>query len=1195
MFKFLIKLFILCIFLFNIKISYATTLTFQQGDGGLYSTVQDTEFSTIYGGNPTSGRMRIGEVDGVSRTLIFFKDFLGSNSGQVSYGVNIISATISLKETNSNYYNQPPDTLMEVYQILEDWEYTTTTGYYSTPGPTFRKSGNIQWTNYNIDPPVSSSSTLSGSVNITKSLDTTFTVDITNDMKKYVAQFTTYKGHIFRASDESIQDNGKSFYSSDTTTVSNRPILTVTYTDINTSDTTPPVLSSGSPSGTLPAHTTSTVLSLVTDENSTCKYDLSPSISYADMSNAFTTTWGTNHSISISGLENNTSYTYYVKCMDYNTNKNTSDYAISFSVDADTVAPAQITDLNIDKCDTHSCALSWTAVGNDGHTGTAYKYDLRYSTSPINTSNWLSSTQLGGEPTPSVNGTKEVATINGLNPNTTYYFAIKALDFDLNDSGISNVPSAKLKAITLSSDIEIKTISSSKKIRPFEDFEGGDSIEYKMAKNEWGVAHFVIITNEEKLENVDVNISLPTGFKTIIFKEDNMNIITPSSIDGDTGEYPDIMFPKIDSYYGETRNTFPMTLSNISRAYPMMNELPHSSYGTWKDGKWFSNITPPSGYTYPYNGTQTADGKTSNYNTGTTGGVITGGIYRGDIYRRYIIIIESDGALGTATFKWSDDNGATFQTGVPTSSSPIELSNGVTISFTGDTASTDFKADDEWLFYASPHRNQPIWIDIYTPDTQTAGTYNGNITISANGKNTKTIPITLQVWDFSIPDTSSLKNTYGLATWSFSDGHPNLNYMSFINNIYVAAGLNHKITIDKGNMDSTGGGGYCQCDSYNEATEDITISCPSFDTYVVPYITNTGESNVILPTNSPVKYRGALTTFGYAFNRFPYNSSFPGGVDPANYPNCPFTDGVKLRKNLRKAAMQHFSNLGIASKYFVYLKDEPSHNQETFDDIISNAQGFRNADPSIQLLVTTTLCAAKEFGAENSIDLMTPNVAFSEIPDTPEYAELANNQCYTDSQNYRDWLSGSNTREIWTYHACIESGSCSNVGGTYYQGWANYAIDTNGVSPRMRVWWARYGNFSGELYYSVNYNFFRAVSPYNIDPYESAYWFGVNGDGSLFYPGYPDKIGGTHDIPIESLRLKLIRLSYQDYEYFKILDDMGLDDYVKKQISKVIFNVKSISKSPSKIDKIRERLANKILGINKKPINLKSFGKGTIR
>ena len=59
-------------------------------------------------------------------------------------------------------------------------------------------------------------------------------------------------------------------------------------------------------------------------------------------------------------------------------------------------------------------ALSWTAPGDDGATGTATTYDVRYSTSTITAGNWASATQATGEPAPSVAGSAETFTVTGL-------------------------------------------------------------------------------------------------------------------------------------------------------------------------------------------------------------------------------------------------------------------------------------------------------------------------------------------------------------------------------------------------------------------------------------------------------------------------------------------------------------------------------------------------------------------------------------------------------------------------------------------------------------------------------------------------------------------------------------------------------------------------------------------------------------
>lgn len=107
---------------------------------------------------------------------------------------------------------------------------------------------------------------------------------------------------------------------------------------LNVSDTTPPVLSAGTPSGTLPAGTVATTLSLTTNENATCKYGTAASTAYGSITNTFTTTGGTSHSSTLTGLTNGNSYSYYVRCSDGDSNINTSDYTINFSVANATVS-----------------------------------------------------------------------------------------------------------------------------------------------------------------------------------------------------------------------------------------------------------------------------------------------------------------------------------------------------------------------------------------------------------------------------------------------------------------------------------------------------------------------------------------------------------------------------------------------------------------------------------------------------------------------------------------------------------------------------------------------------------------------------------------------------------------------------------------------------------------------------------------
>jgi type II secretory pathway pseudopilin PulG len=105
----------------------------------------------------------------------------------------------------------------------------------------------------------------------------------------------------------------------------------------------------------------------------------------------------------------------------------------------DTTAPATVSDLATNSPDQNSINLSWTAPGDDGNTGTATSYDIRYSTSTITSGNWASATPVSGEPTPSASGSTESFNLSGLTYSTTYYFALKTYDEVPNESNISNI------------------------------------------------------------------------------------------------------------------------------------------------------------------------------------------------------------------------------------------------------------------------------------------------------------------------------------------------------------------------------------------------------------------------------------------------------------------------------------------------------------------------------------------------------------------------------------------------------------------------------------------------------------------------------------------------------------------------------------------------------------------------------------
>lgn len=151
---------------------------------------------------------------------------------------------------------------------------------------------------------------------------------------------------------------------------------------------------------------------------------------------------GSSQSMTVTGLTQLTGYYFALKTSDEVPNVSPlSNLTSATTTVADNSPPAAVTNLAASEATDASMKLTWTAPGDDGASGTASIYDIRYSTANITDANWSSATQVTGEPTPQVAGTSQSMTVSGLTLATLYYFAMKTSDEQPNESGLSNVVS----------------------------------------------------------------------------------------------------------------------------------------------------------------------------------------------------------------------------------------------------------------------------------------------------------------------------------------------------------------------------------------------------------------------------------------------------------------------------------------------------------------------------------------------------------------------------------------------------------------------------------------------------------------------------------------------------------------------------------------------------------------------------------
>jgi len=249
----------------------------------------------------------------------------------------------------------------------------------------------------------------------------------------------------------------------------------------------------------------------------------------------------------------------------------------------------------------------------------------------------------------------------------------------------------------------------------------------------------------------------------------------------------------------------------------------------------------------------------------------------------------------------------------------------------------------------------------------------------------------------------------------------------------------------------------------------------------------------------------------------------------------------------RDKAIRYLRNLydylnvnGWAEMSYAYIIDEPN-DAEAYDKVRAFAKLLHEAHPKLKFLCTEqTETQDSDWGDfYGYVDIW--------VPLWPLHNE-ENAQARLDAGD-----------ELWSYTALCQGSSPSPF----------WQLDFPVLNYRIPMWGSWRYQMTGLLYWSVVY--WERVKDAWLD--QLTIYGRYNGDGSLLYPGTDAGIDG----PVTSIRLKNIREGMEDYEYFKILADLGEKEFVDEQVRKLIQTWFSWEKNPDKLMEIREKLAQRIL------------------
>ncbi len=407
-------------------------------------------------------------------------------------------------------------------------------------------------------------------------------------------------------------------------------------------------------------------------------------------------------------------------------------------------------------------------------------------------------------------------------------------------------------------------------------------------------------------------------------------------------------------------------------------------------------------------------------------------------------------------------------------------------------------------FTVAAKQNQSIWSDVYIPKGTPAGTYTGSVTVEENGTVTHSVPVSLTVEPFSLPDTPSVKGVSnldaielewrystgvnGYANWQTSEGKR----VRHISDVYYQFFHRHRIDLISGET---------------EVPNHVGIH----------------------PLFKP-RYDGSLYTAANGYDG-------PGvGVGTSIYVIGPY--GSWGRNIFDKQTMWNFADPTadwFASNmpnlpYFIYLQDEPTPNDYPN---VENWAKWLAQDPgnghNMLSMSTAGLTSANAYMPD--LDIVAESNMMGDCPvGSPNNCD---NTAFTGSAVAT--LKAKPNRQLWEYGGSHPGAGTSNT-------------EDDGVAMRTWPWIQSKLGIDRWFFWYANLNsqqadWFQSACTWGCDSHSDSLFGQVspdnytNGDGVLIYPGSDvtnkqDSFGV--DGPFASLRLKEWRRGTEDADYLAL-------------------------------------------------------------
>lgn len=441
--------------------------------------------------------------------------------------------------------------------------------------------------------------------------------------------------------------------------------------------------------------------------------------------------------------------------------------------------------------------------------------------------------------------------------------------------------------------------------------------------------------------------------------------------------------------------------------------------------------------------------------------------------------------------------------------------------------------------------NQPLWFTVHVPRDADTGTYEATVSIG-----TASIPVTLEVYDFALPQGIHLAGEWGFG-WSqvveeyqgTIGGSVQPCYWDLVDALYEdfadhrltpkgvgwPAGLNYPGGVEydcAGNLDPDAWGDWdFHTLAWKYLDGNLLDNGAGFPSFLIK-----GPSSNWPPDSRPSSFCG-----------------LPRGTDPPG--NAAYNQSWFQYWGAVSDYISVTSN--DAQKGYYHIVNEP----QTFSDydiVAYLAQETKLAAPSVRILVSEQVepeihANATYPGAK--IDIWMPTISNYQV-------ERAHDRQLNHGE------------KVWWYFLYGDRPPLPNP----------TVMDRPGIEARITPWLAWLERVDGLLYY--------AITDWSPNPWTEPWINDGNGDGFLFYPPKDGTIAFDPCVPqsnrlVTSIRWELLREGMEDYEYLWLLNEgdpvIGVSSSADSMAREFIDSRTRFSRVPTDLLRVRDSIADALV------------------